>query len=468
MNSKITYSCLKHFLLISGSLLGSSLVLLNLLSTVSYGQSTNQKRNERVSYAKVDSVNGIAKYAPRGIHGIANANNASLKPVKGGENLKIPSNNLIIPRGQPGNIARMMFLLNNKKTPLPNTLYVARSSKKFDTTFYYYCRAAGNVEIGWKGLGKAASACDAFAIGKKKESTNKQLSQKAKRQAVTFCSAAAESGAWGAVISDNYWDLMTTNDPCREAIRRCEINSNSDNLPCNVTNLGEQYPKELGEQLTSVLVCNKDEPLLNNPPRQRDIFSELDGWVKQQASVDSPLHSSNCTLHVINANELLVIPDPKQTTVISAGDDILPTDESVIVALAGKVNLVSPDPNVPIETISAGQACYPDGIFSSLPPDFSSTDSTSTDSAPSLQSPTGTLQQRPSFISPICGATSRNEVDKNLPSDARQEIYKSLAVQSFLEGWLTPEVQKDVDDNYKPEIKRQFLNIANSTPTPIR
>jgi hypothetical protein len=429
---------LSTLLLISGSKLGLILVL-----AFSFGNYANS--NQLAKYAQIDSIlGGTPKYLPRGTNGVADANNAGSSKAKKGNVLQISTNNLLVPRGPSKDIARLIFISNTSNTKLPNTYYVARSAKKTDTIFYYPCGTIGNVEIAWRGEEKAD--CDAFAINTTKNSTNKKLSQKEKRPVVAFCSASAESGAWGAAIGDSPWDMISQDDPCREAIRRCEVNA--DRSPCNVTSLGEKYPKEIGEQWTSVLVCHKDKLLLDNPPRKQDTFSELDDWVRQQANVNSPLNSANCSLHVISADELLVIPDPQQTTAISAGDDLLPpSDLFTIVVLAGKVTLVSPNPNVPTDSLSAGQACYPEGDFGS-----------------SLNTGSSSIAQQ-SPLSQICASSNGNDVGRDLPSGNRQKIYDSPAVRSFLTGWETPEVQQDIDRNYAPQIQQQFLT---TTPSNVR
>ncbi len=155
--------------------------------------------------------------------------------------------------------------------------------------------------------------------------------------------------------------------------------------------MGEQDIKELDEEFTAVLKCSIENTDIH---REQKIPEELDRWLLQQRDT---LKSSSCTLHVLNSDELLAFPTTPEPTLVATGDDIKPFNEPVIVALAGRVKIVSPDPVREPSEIGAGSACYPyetsTGNRSSTPYNTPS-QSPAASPLPSYQTPVFTKQQQ--------------------------------------------------------------------------
>lgn len=423
------------------------LLFLSVLVGVSYLPALDLKSNgveprNKANYpappeARIDNIKKPpVKYAPKGLSG-------SQQNATAGNKLKHPSNKLRVIKGGEATLG----FFNNKGGRLGiQNAYVPRASKN-DAYFHYMCRTSGNFGIAWIEAVTGRGACDAVTVSIPKSSTNVKSLSKAQtsQNPVRYCSAVADSGqGWGAVVTNSRWDILSPNDPCKEAVRRCEVNSSSSS--CLVVNMGEQDFIELEKEFTAVLKCGNDVP-----PRQRGNGSVLDSWLNDQAS--GSLKSSACSLHVLNSEELLVFPTTDQTTVIATGDDIPPFNEPVIVVLAGTVKIVSPNPNVAISERKAQQACYHEN------PDLLTL---------GLKQTEGVIRSQQTRDTETCAPVSSDQdFPTNLEPDTRRTTYNSPPIQSFFTGW-SANIADDIQ-GYQNVVEEEFLTPpATPSPTPIQ
>lgn len=356
---------------------------------------------------------------------------------------------VIVSGGSYAGFGFVSISAQGEKRLLTENLYKTQPTTK-PSKYIYPCATAGTFVIGWK-HGIKSKGCDAVVTtassksGKRKNLLKSEVAEVAQvsNNAIRYCSAVAESGQWGAVVTNSRWDILSSNDPCKEAVRRCEVNSGSSS--CSVVNMGEQDFTELEKELTTVLKCGNDVK-----GRQRDNPSVLDKWLNEQAS--GSLKSSGCSLHVLNSDELLVFPTTDQTTVIATGDDIPPFNEPVIVVLAGTVKIVSPNPNVAISERKAQQACYHEN------PDLLTL---------GLKQIEGVIQSQQGGTETCAPVSSNQDFPINLEPDTRRTTYTSPPIQSFFTGW-SANIADDIQ-GYQNVVEEEFLTPpATPSPTPIQ
>ncbi|NEP10745.1 MAG: hypothetical protein F6K14_11120 [Symploca sp. SIO2C1] len=328
---------------------------------------------------------------------------------------------LIVDRGGEAGLGFVEILNTREEAPLfsARILYYALADR-LPVEYKYPCRGRGTFTIGWLEGNQRGDCDDVATVGPPTRWSGRKnlLKAEVSDNIIRYCSAVANSGqGWGAIVSNSPWDILSTKDPCEQAVQKCEELSFGSS--CSLINMGEQDITEPDEQFTAVLKCANQAF-----PSPKGKLTSLQNWLSAR-SENSNFRSSSCSLHVLSFDEFLVFPTTNETTVIQTrlNTSVAPNGRFEIVIIAGKVTIVSADPNLDPSRLEARQICIPSNEVEAC-------------------------------------LTSNRDLDLN----TRQQIYESPHVQGFINpdkwsSYLEPDIQR-----YRNAVQQQFFPQELETP----
>ena len=183
-----------------------------------------------------------------------------------------------------------------------------------------------------------------------------------------FCSAISETGGWGAAATTAPWDILSSDDPCKVAVSRCEANSNGAN--CTIENAGIKVIDSPNKVYTPAYSCDGKGFLELKQEEKFVPWQDLD----TSLILKSQENHRSCVVSILDTFEYALSPTSDQATVVYAGEHFnsLPgfnfdNRGSLVMVLAGSVSITSPLYSRPVTLTDSAQVC---GILggSGIPP----------------------------------------------------------------------------------------------------
>lgn len=172
-----------------------------------------------------------------------------------------------------------------------------------------------------------------------------------------FCSAISETGGWGAAATTSPWDVLSSDDPCKVAVRRCEENSNG--ASCTIENAGIKVIDSPNKLYTPAYSCDGKGFLELQREEKFVPWQELD----TSLILKSQENHRSCVVSILDRFEYALSPTSDQATVVYVGYNFnsLPrfnfeNQGPLVMVLAGSVSITSPLYERPV-TLTNSQMC---------------------------------------------------------------------------------------------------------------
>jgi hypothetical protein len=182
-----------------------------------------------------------------------------------------------------------------------------------------------------------------------------------------FCSAISETGGWGAAATTTPWDVLSSDDPCKVAVSRCEENSNGAN--CTIENAGIKVIDSSNKVYTPAYSCDGKGFLELQQEEKFVPWQDLDTSLR----LKSKENHRSCVVSILDRFEYALSPTSDQETVVYVGYNFnsLPgfnfeNQGPLVMILAGSVSITSPLYERPV-TLTNSQMCGISGGFDITP-----------------------------------------------------------------------------------------------------